>query len=361
MQAADLLKAAAAQKASDLHLVPGSPPLVRIDGQLFPLPLYPAFTPELIQQMVLQLLTEAQRVRLAQDFSVDFSITLDTMRYRGNVLFQRNGMEAVFRLVPTIIPTPEDLLLPIVVTDLANVRSGLVLVTGPTGSGKSTTLACLVDLINQRRRGNIITIEDPIEFVHSNRNCAVSQREIGLHASNFAAALRAVMRQDPDVVMVGEMRDLETISGAITLAETGHLVLATLHSHDAAQAVDRMIDVFPARQQQQIRTQLAGVLRAEIAQSLAPKSLGRGRVAVREIMIVNSAISNLIRTGKTHEIYSAIEMGAREGMISLNRALGELMKKGLIDNQELNDRQAGVHTPTTKHRPTASSGSTMAS
>jgi twitching motility protein PilT len=360
MQAADLLKEAVAQKASDVHLVPGSPPLFRIDGQLVPVPQYAAFPAEQIQHFILQLLTEPQRLRLAQDYCVDFSINLNETRYRGNALFQRNGLEAVLRLVPTQIPSPEELLLPPVVTDLANLRSGLVLVTGPTGSGKSTTLACLIDLINQRRRGNIISIEDPIEFIHTNKNCVVSQREIGIHAANFSSALRFVMRQDPDVVMVGEMRDLETISAAITVAETGHLVLATLHSTDAAQAVDRIIDVFPARQQQQIRTQLAAVLRGVIAQSLAPKSQGRGRVAVREIMIVNGAISNLIRTGKTHEIYSAIEMGAREGMVSLNRALGDLMKKGLIDNQELNDRQAGVHTPSLKRRGTDFSGPQVA-
>ncbi len=267
MQATDLLKEAAKQGASDVHVVPGSPPLFRIDGQLLPLPNYPALTSDQTQTFILQLLTEPQRARLAEEFSVDFSLNLNDMRYRGNALFQRNGLEAVLRLVPTPIPTPEELLLTPVVTDLANLRSGLVLVTGPTGSGKSTTLACLIDLINQRRRGNIITIEDPIEFVHANKNCVVSQREVGIHTSGFSVALSSVMRQDPDVIMIGEMRDLETVSAAITLAETGHLVFATLHSTDAAQAVDRMIDIFPARQQQQIRTQLAGVLRAVIAQT----------------------------------------------------------------------------------------------
>ena len=334
MQVVDLLKEAAAQNASDVHLVPGTAPLFRIDGQLIPVTNWPRLTSEQIQQFVLQLLSDQQRVRLAQDYCVDFSLTVDDVRYRGNALFQRLGFEVIFRLIPNHIPTPEEIQLPSVITELATLKSGLVLVTGPTGSGKSTTMACLLGLINESRKGNIITIEDPIEFVHTNRNCVVSQREVGLHAPSFATALRAVMRQDPDVIMIGEMRDLETISTAVSLAETGHLVLATLHSPDAAQAVDRIIDVFPAVQQQQIRAMLAGTLRAVIAQTLVMRSRGRGRVALREIMLVNGAISNLIRTGKTHEIYSAIEIGAREGMVSINRALAELMRKGVIDSED---------------------------
>src|SRR5205807_8238371 len=267
VQAIELLKEASLQRASDVHLVPGAPPLLRIDGQLLPPPDYPRFTAEQIQQFILPLLNERQRATLAKDYCVDFSLDLNEMRYRGNALFQKNGLEVVFRLVPAQLPTPEELFLPPVVTELSLLRSGLVLVTGVAGSGKSTTLACLINLINERRRGNIITLEDPIEFVHANNNCVVSQREIGIHAAAFAPALRAIMRQDPDVVMVGEMRDLETISAVVTLAETGHLVLATLHAHDAAHAVDRMIDVFPERQQQQIRTQLAGGLRSVIAQT----------------------------------------------------------------------------------------------
>lgn len=342
MQAVELLKEAVAHGASDVHIVPGAPPLFRIDGHLTALPNSRALQAQETQSIILSLINEEQRARLSREFSVDFSINLPEVRYRGNALFQRNGMEVVLRLIPTQIPTPEDLMLPPVITDLANLSAGLVLVTGPTGSGKSTTMACLIDLINQRRRDNIITIEDPIEFIHSNKNCIVSQREIGLHAAAFAPALRFVMRQDPDVVLIGEMRDLETISAAVTVAETGHLVLATLHSNDAPQAVDRMIDVFPGRQQQQIRAQLAGVLKAVIAQTLLPKATGKGRVALREIMIVNSAIANLIRTGKTHEIYSAIEMGAREGMISLGRAASELAKKGLITAQDFQPRQKAM-------------------
>jgi twitching motility protein PilT len=350
VQAMDLLKEAVRQRASDIHLVPGVSPLFRIDGQLLPLPNIPSFTADDVQQFVLPLLNERQRTLLAKEYCVDFSLNFHEARFRGNAVFQRNGLEVIFRLVPVQIPTPEDLLLPPVVSELANMKSGLVLITGATGSGKSTTLACLINLINERRRGNIITIEDPIEFVHGNKNCVVSQREIGSHATAFGAALRFVMRQDPDVVMVGEMRDLETISAVVTLAETGHLVLATLHSNDAAHAIDRMIDVFPERQQQQIRIQLAGVLRAVVAQTLMPRAQGRGRVAMREIMVVNSAISNLIRTAKTHEIYSAIEMGAREGMVSSSRALADLMAKGLIDQQQMSAQQAGVHTTANPRR-----------
>ena len=350
MQAIDILKEAANQNASDVHLVPGASPYFRIDGQLISIPNWPRFTAEQIQQFILQLLNDHQRLRLSQEYCVDFSLNVNETRYRGNAVFQRNGLEAIFRLIPMKIPTPEDIHLPPIMAEFANLKSGLVLVTGSTGSGKSTTLACLIDLINDRKHGNIITIEDPIEFLHTNKNCVVSQREIGVHAMAFAPALRYVMRQDPDVVMVGEMRDLETISAAVTLAETGHLVLATMHAPDAAQAVERMIDVFPAAQQQQIRTQLAGVLHAVIAQSLIPRARERGRVAVREIMIVNRAIGNLIRSGKTHEIDSAIEIGAREGMISTSRALLDLMRKGLIDSDEVDAHNAGVHSERVNNR-----------
>ncbi len=356
MQVVDILKEAATLRASDMHLVPGMPPLFRIDGHLLPATNWPRFRADQIQQFVVDMLSDAQRERLSQDYCVDFSLNVDDMRYRGNAVFQRMGLEVIFRLIPARVPTPDEIFLPKVVTDLANLRSGLVLVTGSTGSGKTTTLACLIDLINERMRGNIITIEDPIEFVHTNKNCIVSQREVGLHAANFASALRFVMRQDPNVVMVGEMRDLETISTAVSLAETGHLVLATLHSPDAAQAVDRVLDVFPASQQQQIRTQVAGVLRAVIAQTLVPRAGGQGRIAVREVMLVNPAIANLIRNGKTHEINSAIEIGAREGMISIGRSLTELKNKGLIDAVELGAQQVKVNSPRFSRPPTDMAG-----
>ena len=351
MKRLELMREAVAQGASDIHIVPNSPPLLRIYGALVPLSNRPAFTPEQTQQLILEFLTEPQRARLAQDFVVDFSVNIDHTRFRGNALFQRNGLEAILRLIPEQIPGPEELLFPPIMMELTNLKSGLILMTGPTGAGKSTSLACFIDIINQRRRGNIVTIEDPIEFIHLNKNCVVSQREIGVHATSFSTALRSVMRQDPDVVMIGEMRDLETISAAITVAETGHLVLATLHSADAAQAVDRMIDVFDSRQQQQIRTQLAGVLKAVVMQDLLPKTGGGGRVAMREVMIVNQAIANLIRTNKNHEILSAIEMGAREGMITAGRSMAELAKKGLIDFQVMQARQPANDLFMSKHRP----------
>jgi len=342
MNVVELLREAVLQGASDIHIVPGAPPLLRISGALAALPNRPAYTADQAQQLILELLTEQQRTALARDFVVDFSMNMEQTRYRGNVVFQRNGLEAVLRLIPVQVPTPEELMFPPIMTELTTLKSGLIIVSGPTGAGKSTSLACMVDLINQRRRGNIVTIEDPIEFIHPNKNCVVSQREIGIHAVSFSAALRSVMRQDPDVVMIGEMRDLETISAVITLAETGHLVLATLHSADAPQAVDRMIDVFEARQQQQIRTQLSGVLKAVITQTLLPRAGIGGRVAMREVMIVNPAIANLIRSGKNHEIYAAMEIGASEGMISSGRALADLARKGLIESSEAQSRQPQV-------------------
>jgi twitching motility protein PilT len=243
-------------------------------------------------------------------------------------------MEAVLRIISGKIPSPEELALPPVITDLANLPRGLVLVTGPTGSGKSTVLACLINLINQRRHSHILTIEDPIEFIYENKNSVVRQREIGQQSHNFAAALKHALRQDPDVVMIGEMRDLETIGAALTMAETGHLVFATLHTTDAAQTVDRIIDVFPAHQQQQIRAQLSTVLKAVICQTLLPKLNAKGRVAAREIMIVTPAIANLIREGKSHQIYGAIDTGVRVGMISLDKALLDLVKRGLISTED---------------------------
>lgn len=353
MQGYEILKSAAMQRASDVHLVPGTAPLLRIANQLVPLQ-GPPITGEQIQTFILPLLNDRQRQQLATEFCVDFSVEVEGTRCRGNALFQRNGMEAVFRLVPSIIPTPTDLMLSQTVCELASLKNGLVLVTGATGAGKSTTLACLLNLVNEQRRGNIITIEDPIEYVHSNKNCVVSQREVGLHSPTFGKALRYVMRQDPDVVMVGEMRDLETISSTISIAETGHLVFATLHSNDAVQAIDRMIDVFPGEQQPQIRAQLSGVLRGVVSQFLVPRASGKGLIAVREVMIVNSAIRNLIRASKIHEIYSAMEMGSREGMVTFNKALSDLVAQGIVDPRYLTSYEKG-NEPTNK--PTQKTGS----
>jgi len=344
MQLIELLRSAAAQQASDLHLVSGAPPMVRLQGELIPIPGLPAFSADECSRLIMQMLSEPQRARLENEWSLDFTLSVDQIRYRANVFYQRNGMEAALRVIPTHIPTPEELLLPSSVIALTDLNRGLVLVTGPTGSGKSTTIASLLDLVNEKRRGNIITVEDPIEFVYANKKCIVSQREVGQHTPNFTAALKYVLRQDPDVVLIGEMRDFETISAALTVAETGHLVFATLHAVDAAQAVDRIIDVFPSRQQQQVRTQLAGVLKSIVAQTLLPRLDGRGRVAVREIMHMTPAVANLIRQGKTHEIYSAIEMGNSQGMVTLGRALADLIRKGLIDPSDA--YIPGVHADT---------------
>jgi twitching motility protein PilT len=335
MEMIDILKAGVQKGASDLHLVIGQPPMIRLDGSLKPMTEFPVLTAEESRRMIYTLLSDEQRARFERDWELDFSVGVDQVsRFRANVLIQRNGVEAVLRIIASKIPSPEDLALPSVITDLANLPRGLVLVTGPTGSGKSTTLACLVNLINQRRRSHILTIEDPIEFVYENKNSVVRQREIGQQSHNFAAALKHALRQDPDVVLIGEMRDLETIGAALTMAETGHLVFGTLHTTDAAQTVDRIIDVFPAYQQQQIRTQLSAVLKAVVCQTLLPRLNAKGRVAAREIMIVTPAIANLIREGKSHQIYGAIDTGARVGMISLDKALQDLVKRGLISTEE---------------------------
>ncbi len=341
MQGIELLRAASAQKASDVHFVPGVQPLLRVNHQLRAMAGSNVLSSEDIQQFILPLLNDRQRTLLSKEFCVDFSFELGDIRCRGNVLFQRTGVEAIFRLIPKQIPSPEQIHLSQTIADFSSLKNGLVLITGSAGAGKSTTLACLINLINEQRQGNIITIEDPIEYVHSNKNCVVSQREIGLHAPDYATALRYVVRQDPDVVMVGEMRDLETISAAISVAETGHLVFATLHSNDAVQALDRMIDVFPGEQQSQIRAQLSAVLRAVVAQFLIPQASGQGLVAVREVMVVNSAVRNLIRGSKVHEIYSAMEMGLRDGMTTFGRALGELAANGIVDERFITSYEQG--------------------
>lgn len=335
MDMIDILKAVVQQKASDLHLVIGLPPMIRFNGDLKPMTEFPVLTADESRRLIYTLLSDEQKVKFESDLELDFSVAVDQVaRFRTNVLLQKNGVEAVVRVIASRIPNPEELSLPPVVTDLSNLPRGLVLVTGPTGSGKSTTLSCLVNQINLKRKCHILTVEDPIEFVYENKNSIVRQREIGSQSHSFAAALKHALRQDPDVVMVGELRDLETISAALTMAETGHLVFATLHTTDAAQTVDRIIDVFPSHQQQQIRIQVSSVLKAVVSQTLLPRMNEKGRIAAREIMIVTPAISNLIREGKTHQIYGAIDTGARVGMISLDKALADLVKKNLISTED---------------------------
>jgi len=335
MEMIDVLKAAVQKGASDLHLVIGQPPMVRLDGELKALTEFPVLSADVSRQMIYTLLSDTQRARFEEEWELDFSVTVDQVsRFRANVLLQKNGTEAVLRVIAGKIPSPEDLQLTTAITDLANLPRGLVLITGPTGSGKSTTLACLINLINARRRSHILTIEDPIEFIYENKNSVIRQREIGQQSHSFASALKHALRQDPDVVMVGELRDLETIGAALTMAETGHLVFATLHTTDAAQTIDRIIDVFPSHQQQQIRTQLSSVLKAVVSQTLLPRLNAKGRLAAREIMIVTPAVSNLIREGKSHQLYGAIDTGARVGMISLDRALADLVKRGMISTED---------------------------
>src|SRR3989344_8280915 len=335
MEMIDILKSAVQKGASDIHLVIGQPPMTRVDGMLQPMKDFPALTADESRRVIFSLLSDYQRSRFEQEWELDFSVAVDNVsRFRANILLEKKGVEAVLRVISSKIPTPEELQLPSVITDLANLPRGLVLVTGPTGSGKSTTLACLINLINEKHKGHILTVEDPIEFVYENKNCVIRQRELGQQTKSFAAALKHALRQDPDVVLIGEMRDLETIAAALTVAETGHLVFGTLHTTDAAQTVDRIIDVFPAHQQQQVRTQLSNSLKAVIGQTLLPRAGGKGRVAAREIMLVTPAIANLIREGKTHQIYGAIDTGARVGMVSLDKSLSDLARKGVISTDE---------------------------
>jgi twitching motility protein PilT len=316
---------------SDLHLSSGSKPLVRLHGELQPLD-DTVLTRDQVHKMIYEILNDEQRRVFEESRDLDFAIELgEVARFRVNVFNQRNGEGAVFRVIPTQIRSFQDLGLPDVFQMLATRENGLVLVTGPTGSGKSTTLAAMIDLINQTTRKHIITLEDPIEFVHRSQSCLVNQREIGSHTKSFAAALRAALREDPDVILVGEMRDLETISLALTAAETGHLVFATLHTKSAPKTIDRIIDAFPPAQQQQIRVQLAEALQGVISQILLPTKDKKGRAAAFEIMVANIAIRNLIREAKTHQMPSTIQTGTQLGMQSLEQALRNLVMQGRVD------------------------------
>jgi twitching motility protein PilT len=335
MEMQEILKTAVQRDASDIHMVIGRPPMVRIRGRVSPLDEFPVLTAEESKRLIYAILNDEQRAHFEQAMELDCSFAIaDISRFRVNVLLQKNGVEAVLRVISAKIPTPDALKLTPTILQFADLPRGLVLVTGPTGSGKSTTLACLLNLINQKREEHILTIEDPIEFVYESKKCIVRQREVGQQTHNFTAALKSALRQDPDIVLIGEMRDLETISAALTIAETGHLVFGTLHTVDAAQTVDRIIDVFPPHQQQQIRVQLSVTLKGVVSQTLIPRADGQGRVAARELMVVTPAIANLIREGKTHQVYSAIETGGKFGMISLDRALLQLVQEGSITIEE---------------------------
>jgi len=320
--------------ASDLHVSAGEAPMVRIDGEMKRLEDESPFSPDRTVRLLDEIVPDKNRKEFEETRDTDFAYEIaDVSRFRVNVFADRNGTGAVFRTIPTKIPTHEDLGLPPVVLDLCKLQKGLVLVTGPTGSGKSTTLAAMVDYINGTRTDHIITIEDPIEFVHPNKQCLVNQREVGTHTDSFKKALRAALREDPDIVLVGEMRDLETIAIAIETAETGHLVFGTLHTTTAASTVDRIIDQFPADRQNQIRTMLAESLKGVISQNLLRK-IGGGRVAAMEILVGIPAISNLIREGKTYQIASIMQTGKKYGMALLNDALIDLVRRKLVAPEE---------------------------
>ena len=326
-----LLEECIKRDASDLHLQVGLPPILRLDGVLHPITTYAALTNEDVQRLVFSTLDEEQQKILIKDKEFDYSFAFgDLGRFRVNAFHEKGNMAAAFRLIPNVIKSIEDLGLPGVVADFADHPNGLVLVTGPTGSGKSTTLAALVDKINTEKAVHIITIEDPIEFTHRSKRAVVAQREVHYDTYSFAAALRSILREDPDVVLIGEMRDLETIQAAITVAETGHLVFATLHTNSAAQSIDRMIDVFPAHQQPQIRTQLSNILVGICSQRLVP-AINGGRMAVAEIMVANSAVRAIIREGKTHQLDMAIQTGADQGMQTMDRELARYVKAGTIN------------------------------
>jgi len=331
---AEVLLEVVARRASDLHITAGAPPMVRIRGRLAPLDGYPKLTPADTREIIYSILSDAQRQRLETDWQLDFAYQIPGIaRFRVNAYFQRMSLGGAFRLIPFEIAPLETLGLPPAVAEFAKRPRGLVLVTGPTGSGKSTTLASLIDVINSEREEHIMTIEDPIEFLHRHKRCIVNQRELGSDATSFADALKAALRQDPDVILVGEMRDLETIGTAITAAETGHLVFATLHTQDTPQTIDRIIDVFPPSQQGQVRAQLSIALQGILTQMLLPTADGAGRAVAAEVLVPTPAVRNLIREGKTHQIYSVLQTGGAHGMQTMDASLAQLARAGRITRQ----------------------------
>lgn len=326
----ELLEIVVENNASDLHLAAGLPPIMRIDGEL-KLTRYEVLTPPVAQRMIYDILADDQIQRYETELELDCSYAMRKIaRFRVNVYRDRGNVAGAFRLIPTRIPTIQELGLPPIVEDLSRRPRGLLLVTGPTGSGKSTTLAAMVHQINNERSEHIVTIEDPIEYLHSHKKCVINQRELGEDTHSFQAALRSVLREDPDVILVGEMRDLETIALAITCAETGHLVMATLHTNNAAESVDRMIDVFPPAQQEQIRVQLSNNVVAILSQQLLPRAGQPGRVAAIEVMVATSAVRNLIRENKAHQMHSIIQTSSAAGMQSMDQALRDLHRQGII-------------------------------
>lgn len=330
---ADLLINTRDTGASDLHLTVGSPPCQRLHGQIRPMQA-PPLDRDTVHEMIYGILTDEQKKRLERDHELDFALEFgDSVRFRANVYLNRRGDGAVFRVIPTKILTLDQLKMPATLKDLCHLPRGLVLVTGPTGSGKSTTLAAMIDYINENMSHHVLTIEDPIEFVHPHKRSLVNQREVGPHTHNFAAALRSALREDPDVILVGEMRDLETISLALTAAETGHLVFGTLHTSSAPKTVDRLVDVFPPSQQEQVRIMLSESIQAVICQTLVPKMRGDGRVCAMEIMTGTVAVRSLIRESKTHQLPSIIQVSAKHGMQGMDQMLKQFVVEGLISKE----------------------------
>ena len=332
-----LLERVATEDASDLHVTAGSPPLLRSRGRLAPIEEFEPFTPEETRDLLYRILSTEQQKRLEIDRQLDLSYSVPGVaRFRVNVYFQRDSVAAAFRLVPRLIKSADELGLSPVLLELAKEPRGLVLVTGPTGSGKSTTLATMIDSINSTQSVHIVTIEDPIEFLHSHKTSVINQREVGSDAKGFAEALRGALRQDPDVILVGEMRDLETITTALTAAETGHLVLATLHTQSAPSTIDRIIDVFPSAQQGQVRMQLAASLQGVVTQTLLPTADARARVPALEILLPDDAVRNLIRQGKTEQIYSIMQTNTTRGMQTMEQALADLTVRRVISRETAN-------------------------
>lgn len=330
----NFLRYAMTMGASDLHVATGTVPLMRVQGELKPLKTNP-LGPKETSALIGEILTPEQKVFFQENLDLDFSYEVTGMgRFRTNILKQRKGLDAVFRIIRPEIPALEELGLPKVVKDLTEHHQGMVLVTGPAGCGKSTTLAAMVDYINSRKKMHIISVEDPIEYVHVNKMSSVTQREVKHHTESFASALKAALREDPDVILIGEMRDLETISMAITAAETGHLVLATLHTRNAAKTVDRMIDAFPPSQQNQVRTMISESLRGVVSQQLIPRADGTGRVLAYEVLTGSLAISNLIREGKTFQIGSLMQIGSKEGMILMDQCLAQHVVSKMITYEQ---------------------------
>ena len=338
-----LLKAMIEKGASDLHITTGTPPQLRIDGKLHPLKM-PPLSPQETKQLCYSVLTDAQKHRFEETNELDLSFSVQKLsRFRGNVFVQRGNVAGAFRAIPFKIMTFDELNLPPIVTELSKRPRGLILVTGPTGSGKSTTLASIIDRINTERNEHIVTVEDPIEYLHPHKGCVVNQREVGADTQGFKEALKYILRQDPDVVLIGELRDLETIEAALTVAETGHLCFATLHTNSAVQTINRIVDVFPPYQQSQIRQQLSFVLEGVMSQSLMPRANGPGRVLSIEVMVPNAAIRNLIREDKIHQLYSAMQVGqGKFGMQTMNQSLAELYHRRLVSMEDVIGRSSNV-------------------